>query len=166
METADTPDRSAPWWRPRPSVDIPEGTLAEVDPGHLVTLRRAVLRDDRGDLPASYPFDAEPSSLHLGVTAPDGSAVGGVTVIVDPLAGSAPLRLVLMAVDPAVQGRGVGRHLVLAVQERAAGAGLAVWAAARVSALDFYVGLGFRPRGDVFVGPMDLPHRHVLWRPR
>ena len=126
-------------------------------------LRRAVLRDGRPDLPASYPFDAEPSTLHLGVITPDGTAVGGVSVVVDPLPGFASLRLALMAVDPAFQGRGIGRHLVLAVQDRAGAAGLAVWAAARLSALDFYTGLGFRARGDVYVGPMDLPHRHVLW---
>ncbi|HEY4928175.1 MAG TPA: GNAT family N-acetyltransferase [Acidimicrobiales bacterium] len=166
MAATGTPDRSARWWPARPPVDLAEGTLAEVDAIDLVALRRTVLRDGRADLPASYPFDAEASSLHLGVVTSEGTPVGGVTVVVDPLPGFATLRLVLMAVDPAVQGRGVGRHLVLAVQERAAVAGFAVWAASRVSALDFYTGLGFRARGDVYVGPMDLPHRHVLWPPR
>ncbi len=166
MPAIGPPDRTAPWWAARPPVDLAEGRLAEVDAAELVSLRRVVLRDGRADLPASYPFDSESSSLHLGVVDSDGTAVGGVTVVVDPLPGFATLRLALMAVDPAVRGRGVGRRLVLAVQERADEAGLAVWAASRVSALGFYTGLGFRARGDVYVGPMDLPHRHILWRPR
>ena len=165
MPANGTPDRHAPWWsarpagRPRPKAASPRST-----PRDLVDLRRTVLRDGRADLPASYPFDAEPSSLHLGVVNSEGTAVGGVTVVVDPLPGFATLQLALMAVDPAIRRQGVGRLLVLAVQERAAEAGLAVWAAARVSALDFYTGLGFRARGDVYIGPMDLPHRHILWR--
>ena len=163
MPTTGTPERSTRWWPTLPPVDLAEGTLDEVRGVDLVDLRRAVLRDGRPDLPASYPFDAEPSTLHLGVMTPAGTAVGGVSVVVDPLPGFASLRLALMAVDPGFQGRGIGRDLVLAVQDRARVAGLAVWAAARLSALDFYTGLGFRARGDVYVGPMDLPHRHVLW---
>ncbi len=157
---------SGPWWaRPDGPIGAAVGRLVEVDPARLVALRRAVLRNGRGDLPASYPFDDEPSTLHLAVVGPGDRVVGGVTVLVDPLPGAATLRLALMAVDPALQGRGVGRTLLGAVQGRAAGAGLAVWAAARVGALPFYESLGFRPRGDVYVGPMDLPHRRVLWRP-
>ena len=160
------PLRTEPWWRPRPPVATSAGVLTELDPADLVALRRTVLRDGRDDLVATHRFDAEPTSLHLGVVAADGSAVGGVTVVIDPLPGFATLRLVLMAVDPAVQGSGVGRSLVEAIQDRAAEAGLDVWAAARVSAVDFYLRLGFLPRGDVFVGPMDLAHRRVLWRSR
>jgi len=166
MTPTATGPPSAPWWRGHPPSASSEGTLAEIDASRLVDLRRSVLRDGRVDLPASYPFDGEPSSLHLGVSTPDGTVVGGVTVVVDPWPGFATLRLALMAVDPGVQGRGIGRCLVEAVQERAAEAGLDVWAAARVGALGFYTGLGFVPRGDVYVGPMDLPHRRILWRSR
>ena len=153
-----------PWWAPTDPSDTPVGRLAEVDPGRLVPLRRAVLRDGRPDLPASYPSDGDASTLHLAVVDSGGEVVGGVTVVVDPLPGAATLRLALMAVDPAYQGRGVGRALVTSVQDRAAKAGLAVWAASRVSALPFYIRRGFRPRGDAYTGPMDLAHRRVLWR--
>ncbi len=155
--------RQRPWWATTGPLDTGMGRLAEVAPGRLVPLRRSVLRDGRPDLPASYPSDEDPSTLHLAVEDRDGRVVAGVTVLVDPLPGAATLRLALMAVDPAYQGRGVGRALVTSVQERAAGAGLAVWAASRVSALPFYGRLGFRPRGDIYTGPMDLPHRRVLW---
>ena len=164
MTPTGTAQPSGPWWRTRPPSDTPGGTLAEIDVSDLVDLRRSVLRDGREDLPATYPSDGEPTSLHLGVTDSDGAVVGGVTVVVDPWPGVATLRLALMAVDHAAQGRGIGRCLVAAVQERAGEAGLDVRAAARVAALGFYTGLGFVPREAVYIGPMDLPHQRILWR--
>ena len=152
------------WWEPLGPVATPHGVLGVVDPADLVGLRRAVLRDGRTDLPAAYPTDADPSTLHLGVLGPDGRPVGGVTVLVEPWPGYATLHLVLMAVDAGNRGRGVGASLVRTVQAAASAAGLDVWAAARTGALDFYRGLGFRPLGDEFNGAMDLPHRRVLWR--
>ncbi len=154
-----------PWWTAERSPARPTDDPVEVAASRLVPLRRSVLRDGRLDLPASYPFDGEPSTLHLAVVGHDDVVVGGVTVLVDPLPGAASLRLALMAVDPAHRGRGVGRALVEEAQALASGAGLAVWAASRVGALPFYLQLGFRPRGDTTIGPMDLPHRTVLWRP-
>ena len=154
------------WWDPVPPSPVAGGTLGEVAPSHVVDLRRAVLRDGRLDLPAAYPTDDEPSSLHLGVRSQDGPVVGCVTVLADPLPGRASLHLVLMAVDPGWQGRGVGRALVGTVQDVASAAGLDVWAAARTTALAFYGALGFRPLGDGFDGAMGLPHRRVLWHHR
>jgi GNAT superfamily N-acetyltransferase len=153
----------ARWWEPLPDTPTDHGTLGVVDPASLVDLRRAVLRDGRTDLPAAYPTDQAPSTLHLGTVTPGGRAIGGVTVLVDPWPGVATLHLVLMAVDRQWQARGVGGALVRAVQGAAASAGYDVWAAARLSALDFYRGLGFRPAGDVVTGAMDLPHRRVRW---
>jgi len=152
------------WWSPVEPTGVPGGTVREVDPADLVGLRRAVLRDGRADLPASYPWDSEPSTLHLGMVTPGEQVVGCVTVRVDPWPGFASLHLVLMAVDASWRRRGVGRALVGTVQESATAAGLDVWAAARTGALDFYRELGFTPAGDVFVAAMDLPHRRVLWR--
>ena len=159
--TEHPPER---WWGPPAPVATPEGTVGEVDPATLVALRRAVLRDGRTDLPAAYPTDLDPSTLHFGLTTPGGRVVGGVSVLVEPWAGFATLHLVLMAVDPGWRRRGVGRSLVGAVQRAATGAGYDVWAAARLEAVDFYGALGFHPRGDVFTGAMDLLHRRVLWR--
>ena len=154
----------ARWWEPLPAVDTPDGLLGEVEPSTLVDLRRAVLRDGRTDLPAAYPSDHAPSTLHLGVVDGRGRAVGGVTVRVEPWPGFATLQLALMAVDADLRGRGVGAGLVRAAQGAAGAAGYDLWAAARQSALGFYVALGFRPLGDGFTGAMDLPHRRVLWR--
>ena len=156
----------ARWWDRVPSAPVAGGVLGEVVPADLVDLRRTVLRDGRDDLPASAPTDDAPSTLHLGVRSPDGSVVGCVTVLADPLPGRASLHLILMAVDPAWQGRGVGRALVGTVQDAATAAGFDVWAAARSSALAFYAALGFHPLGDTFDGAMGLPHRRVLWHHR
>jgi len=160
----------ARWWRPLGGAEASDavpavvGAPAVVPVEALVDLRRAVLRDGRTDLSAAHPADLDPSTLHLGVLAPGGRAVGGVTVLVDPWPGYATLHLVLMAVDPGWRRRGVGAALVGAVQNAAAAAGFDVWAAARTGALDFYAALGFRPLGDEFTGAMDLSHRRVLWR--
>jgi GNAT superfamily N-acetyltransferase len=125
-----------------------------------------VLSDGRTDLSASHPGDLDPSTLHLGVAAPGGRMVDGVTVLVEPWPGYATLHLVLMAVDDAWRRRGVGASLVRAVQGVATSAGFDVWAAARTGALDFYAALGFHPLGDEFTGAMDLTHRRVLCRRR
>ncbi len=154
------------WWEPFEPVATSTGVIEVVDPADLVTLRRTVLRDGRSDLPASYPTDDEPSTLHLGIIAPGGRIVGCVTVLEEPLPGFASLHLVLMAVDPDLRRQGVGRSLVSVVQESAEVAGRNVWAAARLTALEFYSALGFTAMGDVFIAAMDLPHRRVLWRSR
>jgi ribosomal protein S18 acetylase RimI-like enzyme len=153
------------WWGSLEPVATPEGVLRVAAPAELVGLRRAVLRDGRPDLEAAYPFDDEPGTLHLAVVA-DAGVVGCVTVRVDPLPGAATLHLVLMAVDTDHRGRGVGRALVDTVQGAARAGDLDVWAASRSTAVDFYRTLGFRPLGDVYTGPMELPHRRVLWRSR
>lgn len=152
------------WWEPLPVVSAAAGSLGVVDPAALVDLRRAVLRDGRPDLPAAYPSDLAPTTPHLGVADDGGRLLAGVTVRVEPWPGFATLQLALMAVDPSVRRRGVGASLVRAVQGAASLAGFDVWAAARLTALDFYRALGFRPMGDEFTGAMDLPHRRVLWR--
>jgi ribosomal protein S18 acetylase RimI-like enzyme len=158
-----------PWWEPFEPVRTLGGSIRVVDPAEVVALRRAVLWDGRPDLPAFYESDSDPSALHLGMVTPGGALAGCVTVLREALPGFASLHLVLMAVDPDRQRQGVGRSLVVAVQEAAEAAeaaGRNVWAAARLTALEFYAALGFQVMGDVFTGAMDLPHRRVLWRSR
>jgi GNAT superfamily N-acetyltransferase len=154
------------WWEPFEPVATTVGTVHVARLEDLVPLRRSVLRDGRTDLPASYPTDDEPSTLHLGLMTPDGVLAGCVTVLTDPLPGYASLRLVLMATDPDHRRQGVGRALVGTVQGSATAAGRNVWAAARLTAVDFYRALGFTAMGDDFTAAMDLPHRRVLWRNR
>jgi len=168
---SDADDRRPPvnsdeWWQPFEPVATSAGVVRVVDPADLVGLRRKVLRDGRSDLPASYPTDDEPSTLHLGLITPGGVVGGCVSVLENPLPGLASLHLVLMATDPGLRRQGVGRALVSAVQGSAESAGRNVWAAARLTAMDFYVALGFTPMGEVFTAAMDLPHRRVLWRSR
>src|SRR5207245_1459574 len=67
-----------------------------------------------------------------------------------------------MAVDPAVQGRGVGRLLLDGGVARARGAGVSrLWAHGRDSALGFYQRLGWSVVGDGYVTAIGLPH-HLI----
>jgi GNAT superfamily N-acetyltransferase len=127
-------------------------------------LRLSVLRPTADRVPAAY--DLEPDTVHIGAF--DGAtAVGCATVFPDPYEDE-PLawRLRGMAVDPALQGQGVGRLVLEAATDaaRAGGAPL-IWANGRVSALDFYERLGWEAIGDVFgSGPAAIPHRMILRR--
>jgi predicted N-acetyltransferase YhbS len=127
-------------------------------------LRRDVLRPN-GSLDPP-PYDLDPSTVQIGAF-DDGVVVGCATVFPEPYEGeSRAWRLRGMAVEPALQGRGVGRLVLEAATDVviAAGAPL-IWANGRAGALDFYERLGWEVIGEVFPsGPAGIPHRVVLRR--
>lgn len=129
-------------------------------------LRRRVLRNHLEGAPAGAPTDELPGTLHLGASL-DGRLVGVVTLFVEPAPGRgdvAAMRFRFMAVDPAFQGRGVGRALMAGVIGRARAAGARIlWANGRDTALDFYRRLGFSVVGESFCDSTSgLPHHLVL----
>lgn len=68
-----------------------------------------------------------------------------------------------MAVEPAFQRMGVGKALMKTAVEEARTMGIEViWANARLTAVPFYVKLGMKVEGEVFLTPdTSLPHRRV-----
>ncbi|MDQ3266633.1 MAG: GNAT family N-acetyltransferase [Myxococcota bacterium] len=68
-------------------------------------------------------------------------------------------RLLQMAVEPALQGRGMGRQLVRALEAEAASRGFEeVTLHAREEKVGFYLRLGYELYGDPFV-EVGIPHR-------
>jgi GNAT superfamily N-acetyltransferase len=127
-------------------------------------LRARVLRD--GDSAAvRVPDDDLPGTWHLG--ARHSGALVGVASFYSrpcPLATDvAAMQLRFMAVDPAMQGRGIGRQLLdHALRElRKEKVGI-LWANGRDTALDFYTRLGFTVVGDGFIHEPGLPHHLIV----
>jgi GNAT superfamily N-acetyltransferase len=68
-----------------------------------------------------------------------------------------------MATDTTLQGTGVGRQVLLLVQEIAAERGVPLWCQARVSAMGFYEKMGWVAEGDEFEVPDVGPHYVMRW---
>ncbi|MDQ2754082.1 MAG: GNAT family N-acetyltransferase [Actinomycetota bacterium] len=175
------PDELRPWW-PRIAVAEIAGDhraggiqIEAVDASQLVPLRRQVLREGRDDVPLGHRDDDKVTSLHLGAVDEAGTVIGCLSLVLEdgpgPMPGSAgdsapvryQVRLTGMAVDPGWQRRRIGGRLLVVAEELAAAGDLAIWAAARDSALEFYRRHGFVVVGDGFIGAMGLPHHHVVW---
>jgi GNAT superfamily N-acetyltransferase len=160
---SDRGDRSGA--RPVPPAG---GPVVEVPATAVHDLRRRVLRDGDPEADVDFPEDVRPGAFHLAILGGDGHPVAVASFSPDPWAGrpGAPAwRLRGMAVDPALQGGGVGGRLLGAAVERLRAAGAAVvWAHARDTAVPFYERRGFRVEGDGFLAtPARLPH-HVVVR--
>jgi GNAT superfamily N-acetyltransferase len=69
-----------------------------------------------------------------------------------------------MAVDPAYQGKGIGRLVLDAATAAAEAAGAPIiWANGRVTAMAFYQRLGWEAVGEVFsYGPAELAHLVIV----
>jgi GNAT superfamily N-acetyltransferase len=109
-------------------------------------LRRRVLRSDRVDLDLRMPEDTVDGAFHVAVLGADGKAVGVATgTPTEPPFDAEPpaWRIRQMAVDPAVQGTGIGAALFDAVVQRIRERrGATVWAESRDTSLGFYLAQG------------------------
>jgi ribosomal protein S18 acetylase RimI-like enzyme len=123
-------------------------------------LRFRVLREPLGFSRADVVVDAEDESLHLAAVA-DGHVVGCVMVTpISPTRG----KLRQMAVDPSLQGTGLGRALVRHLEQALSAAGFdEIELHARDHAVGFYEKLGYAPEGDPFI---EVGLRHFLMRKR
>jgi len=141
--------------------------VVSVPPEATHDLRRRVLRRHLPDPDVDYPADRAPGSFHLGVRlGPEGGEIVAVASFSLEEAPGVPARpaarLRGMAVDPAHQGRGLGRLLLDEGVRRLAAAGVErCWANARTTALGFYEAQGFSAVGDEFES-IGLPHRIVV----
>lgn len=120
-------------------------------------LRYQVLRRPLGDPRGSEAFPFEAQSLHLVATiGPE--VVGCVLFHPDGRGGG---RLFQMAVRADLQGTGVGRALVQALQARLKEEGLReITLHAREHAVGFYQRLGYACFGAPYL-EVGIPHRHM-----
>jgi GNAT superfamily N-acetyltransferase len=129
-----------------------------------------VLRGGAADADVSFPQDASAGAFHLAAVertcaGPDGAVTVGVASLYPAPtpwrpAAVAPWQLRGMAVDDAVQSRGVGQALLVAAVERLRAEGADVlWANVRDSATGFYARMGWRTVGEGFLS-VGIPH-HV-----
>jgi GNAT superfamily N-acetyltransferase len=139
------------------TIEVRRATVEEVR-----SLRKAVLRPNSPAGPVGY--DLDPATVHIAAV-DEGAVVGCATVFPDPYADEPRAwRLRGMAVTPGRQGQGIGRAVLEAATAVAVAAGAPLlWANGRVSALDFYESLGWKPTGPVFpYGPDSIDHRVIL----
>jgi GNAT superfamily N-acetyltransferase len=130
----------------------------------IFPLRHAVLRPGR---PVSYSvYSEDEGAVHVGAW-DDDMLVGCATVFPEPWPGNDRLatvpdawRLRGMAVDPSMQGTGVGRLVLAEAAAAARESGAPVlWANARTSALGFYERMGWKIIGEEYVASdSGLPH--------
>ena len=123
-------------------------------------LRFRVLREPLGFSRSDVVVEGEDESLHLAAVA-DGDVVA--CVMLTPIA---PRRgkLRQMAVHPSQQGLGLGRALVLHLEQALSAAGFdEIELHAREHAVGFYEKLGYAPEGDAFV---EVGIRHFRMRKR
>jgi predicted N-acetyltransferase YhbS len=132
-------------------------------------LRRAVSADGRTDLPSMHhALDDSPGAWHLGAVDQTGLIVAISTFYFDAdprLPEAAPaVQLAFMAVDPAVQGEGIGTAVMSeAIRRLRASDAVLLWANARDSALRFYEKFGFRavPKSEFALPESGRPH-HLI----
>ncbi len=152
---------------PAPSLIESDGIeIREVPVEVVLPLRHTILRAGRPPESAHAKEDGQTETRHFAAFA-GSRVVGAVSQFPEntPLAaGRRAEHLRGMAVDPAWQGRGVGRALMRAVADLARARGAEVlWANGRDTALGFYTNIGFRVTGDGFVdGEMHLGHHVVI----
>jgi len=154
-------------------IEVRRITAAEVLP-----LRRKVLRQGMPPETAIFPGDDEPEALHLGAVR-DEEIVGIATFLVRPYPSdpskARAWQLRGMAVDPTLQGQGVGSKILAAALEilapelggRDGQPGRAIlWCKARIKAVDFYRRNGWVTDGELFEIANFGPHYHMRWQPQ
>lgn len=127
-------------------------------------LRMRILRPLHPREMCEYPEDNLPTTFHIGVLDSDGRVISNGTFMQQahkhfPKA-MLPYRLRGMATDPAFQGKGLGRKIILAAEEelKKRGSDL-LWFNARVSAEVFYTKLGYTAIEEVFEIDTIGPHK-------
>jgi predicted N-acetyltransferase YhbS len=143
-------------------------TVRELAAEETHALRRAVSADGRMDLPSMHhELDDTAGAWHLGAV----DATGRVIAISSFYFVAYPIRrdvwpaveLAFMAVDPAVQGRGIGSAVMSeAIRRLKATDAILLWASARDTALHFYERFGFRVAPESQLTPRETGRPHHL----
>lgn len=133
----------------------------------VIDVRHAVLRQGLPRRAAVFEGDDAPTSRHYAALV-DGVAVCCATLHAVPWEGEPAWQLRGMASAPEFRGKGVGRELMALIESDLLSGGPAVprllWCNARVPALGFYQGLGWRIASEEFEIPTAGPHFRMLKR--
>ena len=130
--------------------------VEEIAAADVADLRSRVLRE--GEAHVGFEDDEEPTTLHLGALV-DGRVVGVATFA---LRERGVYQLRGMAVEPALQGTGVGRAVLVEAERRLRALGARqLWANGRDTALGFYERAGWRVEGEGYE-VIGLPHHRVV----
>ncbi len=114
-----------------------------------------------------HDMDDTPGAWHLGAIDDTGRIVATSSYYSDPY----PVRphiqpavqLAFMAVDPRLQGRGIGSRVMLeAIRRLKATDAVLLWASARDAALPFYTRFGFAPEPAGRHAPPETGRPHTL----
>jgi GNAT superfamily N-acetyltransferase len=143
---------------------VTEVKILAVNVAGTYDLRRRVLRGGDPSSDVTFAQDTVDGAFHLAALDEDGTVVGVASFYPVPTPwrpdAAAPWQLRGMAVDPSMQGGGVGRQLLLAAVERLRADGADVlWANVRDSAEGFYARMGWETVGEGFLS-VGIPH-HV-----
>ena len=130
--------------------------VVEVEAERTRELRARVLRPGQRADEVHFATDDIPGTFHLAAEDDEGAVIGIVSFV--PREDGWQLRS--MAVDPAHEGRGIGRLLVEDGVARLRARGEErLWCNARDPAIGFYQALGWRICGPGFVdAELGIPH--------
>jgi GNAT superfamily N-acetyltransferase len=131
----------------------------------LLDIRHRILRAGLPRDTASFEGDNEVTTSHFAAFE-GGKVVGSCTILQRPLDNAPAWQLRGMAVEPNLQGKGVGRKLVEAAEAhvRLTGFSRTVWCNARVPASRFYEKMGWTIISQVFDIPSAGLHVKMLRR--
>lgn len=135
-------------------------------PEEVVDLRHAVLRAGLPRSTAVFDGDSDPETRHLVAVGPDGRVIGCATILRRPSPFGDPRpawQLRGMAVEPGLQGAGLGSRLLAAGETivRESGHTL-MWCNARTPAVAFYRRHGWETVGEEF--PVETAGPHICMR--
>jgi GNAT superfamily N-acetyltransferase len=140
--------------------------VTSVPASATLALRQRVLRPHQRVEDVAFEGDGDPRAAHFAAV-DDGAVVGVVSVLPQPpqWAASGPgWRLRGMAAVPERRREGIGRALAAAVVAHVEhqGGGL-LWCNARLTAVPFYVSVGFEARGEPWEEPGIGPHVAMVY---
>ena len=141
--------------------DLPDITIRPASAAQVMDLRHAVLRTGLARETAVFDGDDAPTTRHF-VAELENRVIGCVTLVLNEWERKAAWQLRGMAVDPALQGRGVGRRLLQAAESCVLTTGTKqLWCNARTPAVPFYERYGWAVVSDEFDIPTAGPHRKM-----
>lgn len=135
-------------------VSVREIEFGSVEYQDELRLRHEVLRVPLGLVLGGKDTATDDVELHLGAFI--GSRLVGVLMM--RTLSSSQVQMRQVAVDPTIHGRGIGRKLVLAFEDRARAVGTReIVMDARLTAQAFYEKLGYQTMSDVYI-QSTIPH--------